>query len=181
MAIDINIEDGSGKTSADCYGEVDVTTTLTNARSYAAARGVTLPSDDDAVKVMLVLGTDFIESRKQWFVGKPASIDQIFSWPRQCVRNADGNSYFPSNALPIQLIKALYQTCIEQQNGIKLQPSVDRFSSGGFLTHKKIAELEWTWSERIGTTTDPLLPKVNMLLADISYAGPGNGLQVIRA
>ena|SRR3569833_2155694 len=179
MAVNLVIEDGSGVSNANSYGVTGNAETLAAARQYAENRGVTLPSDNDALSVMLINGTDYIETFSQFFVGRQYSITQALSWPRSYVRNSD-NSYFPYNQLPDALLQALYQLCIEQQNGIDLLASYDPETSGGFVVMEKVDVIETRYSEKIATVREPSMPKVDALLAKISSIGYGV-LNVIRA
>lgn len=148
------IEDGSGVTSANSYG------TIAGARSYAADRGITLLTDD-VVSAQLVLACDYLQNFD--YVGDTIEDLQSLSWPRKNVRFASGDA-FPDDTIPANLILAQYQLVIEQFNGVVLQPSIDYPGQGGFVTEEKVDVLMTKFSERIGTSTEPLLPKVDALL-----------------
>lgn len=147
------VEDGSGVAGANSYA------TLAQAHAYAADRGVTL-GDDAAITAQLINATDYLESFD--YIGSPVSFTQSLSWPRINVI-FDPDNPFPSNEIPPQLVAANCQLVIEQANGIVIQPSVDH-ASGGFITQEKVDVLEVRYSERIGTTSQPLMPKVATLL-----------------
>lgn len=155
----LTVEDGSGVPNANSYG------TIAGARAYAVDRGIALSATDSVVSSQLIIGTDFLESFADRYVGRPTSFTQSLSWPRKCV-NFDPDNLFPSNQIPVSLVQALYQAVIEQSNGIDLQPTVDH-TQGGFIIQEKVDVLETRYSERIGTTSDPLLPKVMALLSGL--------------
>lgn len=171
------IETGAGVPNANSYGDTDGPTTIAAARSYAADRGVTLSATDSVVTAYLINGTDYLESFALRYVGLPADFTQSLSWPRQCVQ-FDPDTPFPDDEIPPILIQALYQTCIEQSNGIVLQPSTNYAASGGFVTMKKVDVIEKRFSEHIGTTALPVLPKVSSLLAGLLI--PVAALKVVR-
>lgn len=162
-------EDGTGIPNANSYG------TIAGARSYALDRGFDLSAFDDAkVSSWLIVGTDFLESFQ--YVGSPVEFDQSLSWPRMNVQFAPGFP-FPNDQLPVQLVSALYQCVVEQSNGIDLQPTTDN-STGGFVIEEKVDVLMEKFSEKIGTTSAPLLPRVMALLRGLLIAIPP--LKVIR-
>ena len=151
------IEDGSGVVGANSYGNV------ADARTYAAARGVTLSVVDADLEVQMILAMDYLEALA--FVGRVVSFTQALSWPRKLVQ-FDIDTPFPDDEIPPQLILAQYQLCIEQANGINLQPTVDH-SQGGFITEEKVDVLLTKYSEQVGTTSEPMMPKVDALLRGI--------------
>jgi hypothetical protein len=172
----LKIEDGSGVADANSYGVTDGTATFAAARSYAVDRGIVLCNADDAkLTAYLILATDYLESKK--YKGSQVDSTQPLSFPRQGLYYSDG-TVFPEDELPDCLLKALYQLCIEQQSGVKLLPTVDRQSSGGFIKREKIDVFETEYSEQIGTTLAPIMPAVDALLAGIIQATPS--LRAVR-
>lgn len=156
------VENGTGVDGANSYGDI------AGARTYASDRGVTLGTDDQ-VSAQLILGTDYLQSFS--YVGRPVSFTQALAWPRTRVLFAI-DSPFPDDEIPPQLIAALYQLVIEQFNGIELQPSVDSQSSGGFILEEKVDVLLTKYSEKISTTSQPILPKVDALLQGLIQPVP---------
>lgn len=150
------VEDGTGVANANTYG------TLVGARAYASDRGVTLSVDDAIVSSQLILAMDYLEG--QDYVGRPVSFTQALSWPRSQVQ-FDPDNPFPDNEIPPQLISAEYQLVIEQFNGIELEPSVDH--EEGFIIEDKVDVLLTKFSEKVGTTSQPILTKVDALLRSI--------------
>jgi len=159
------VENGSIVEGANSYA------TLAQIRAYAADRGVTLSDDDTVLTPYAILATDYLESKSDLFVGKQVQTNQPLSWPRQGVIQTD-NSYFPTNQIPPALVNAQCQLVIEQvQNGVTLLPTIDRFHTGGFVTHEKLGPMETTFSERVGTTVEPIMPAVDSLLKSLMFIG----------
>jgi hypothetical protein len=173
------IEDGSGVANATCYGVDDAATTLDAARRFASDRGVVLSDDDAAITAYLLKAMDYIESREDEFVGERTDVDQSLSWPRKCVIKRDGSA-FPDDEIPQSLLNALYQLCIEQFNGVALMPTTDNAGNGGFVIKEKVDVLETTYSEKIGTTRDPIMPAVEAWLKSIVSNASGFPLRTVR-
>jgi hypothetical protein len=155
------IEDGSGISNANSYGSI------AGARSYALDRGITLSSDDAVVTGQLVNATDYLEGLR--YVGLRKTNAQALSWPRTCVVYEDGTP-FPTNLIPPNLINAQYQAVIDQANGIELEPSTSQV--GGFVTYDKVDVLVTKYSEVVGTSQQPNLPKVINLLEGLLIVQP---------
>lgn len=173
MSVILIVEDGSGVPNANSYDS------CVNAIQYALNRGVTLPADvscNGQVASWLILGTDFLESFYDRYPGRPTSYTQALSWPRQCV-DFDPDNPFPDDEIPPQLIEALDQCVIAQSQGIVLQPLTDH-SQGGYVTEDKLGPIITKYSEKIGTTTNPLLPTVMALLNQILV--PTAALRTVR-
>lgn len=161
------VETGAGVANANSYGNVEAAT------SYAADRGIALSDDDAVVQKLLILATDYLESFE--YIGVLVSPTQALKWPRKCVEIND--AAFPNNALPTQLVAACYQLVLEQTNGIDIQPTVDR-SEGGFIIEEKVDVLMTRFSEKIGTTSEPSMPKVDALLRNLIVGIPA--LRTVR-
>jgi hypothetical protein len=177
MPVTLNIEDGSGIANANAYGEDagDVAADILAAcRAFALNRGVVLSADDPTLSTQLINATDYLETFN--YVGSPVSYTQSLSWPRNNVQ-FDPDNPFPANAIPIQLVYAQYQLCIEQFNGINLMVTVDH-SQGGFVIEDKTDVLMTKFSERIGTTVQPTMPKVAAYLRSLVI--PSIALRTLR-
>lgn len=170
------IETGAGIAGANCYGVTDGPTTIAACRQYALDRGIALSAVDATISVQMILATDYLESFSEQFVGRPTLYTQALSWPRSLVQ-FDPDSPYPSNQIPFQLLNGLYQAVIEQFNGIVLQPSVDQ-SQGGYVLEEKVDVILTKYSEKLGTTSAPLLPKVVALIS--SLLNPGVALRTVR-
>lgn len=164
------IEDGSGVLNANSYG------TVAGARTYAVARAVTLSATDSDVEVQLIKAMDYLESQN--YLGNQVSFTQSLQWPRQNLEY-DPDDPVPSNLIPPSLINAQYQLVVEQQNGIDIQPSVKGKTSGsGAIVEKRVDVLMTRYSERIGTTSLPIMPKVDALLRGLILNTPA--LRTVR-
>lgn len=159
-------EDGTGVSTANTYGSV------AGAKGYALDRGITLLSDE-IVSGQLINATDYLESFD--YVGQRKTITQGLSWPRTGVVYPDGTP-FPDNAIPTQLINAQYQAVIDQFNGIELEPSISM--EAGFVIEDKIDVILTKYSESVGTSQQPTLPKVFNLLKGLLITVPA--LRTVR-
>lgn len=167
------VETGAGVPNANSYDH------SANCIAYALARGIVLPADPTEVGQVaswLVIGTDYLESFAARYVGQPTALTQSLSWPRMNVQFAPDTPY-PSNVIPPQLIAALDECVIAQFNGLVLQPNVDH-SQGGYVTESKVDVLITKFSEKIGTTSAPLLPKVASMLSQL--LNPNVALRTVR-
>lgn len=163
------VEDGSGVSGANTYGIV------ADARTYAANRGVTLSTDDNVVGIQLINAMDYLESLK--YLGRMVSYTQSLQWPRQGLYY-DPDTPVPSNVIPPNLINAQYQLCIEQFNGIELQPDLNTVPGQGYILEEKVDVLDTKYSEKIGTTGEPIMPKVDALLRGLVLPTPA--LRTVR-
>lgn len=158
------VEDGSGVTDANSYVDLD------DAKAYALLRGVILSADDAILMPQVINAADFIESFRSQFVGTPVSVTQAMSWPRNGVIYSDRTA-FPNNAIPTQLVKAQNEAIIAVSQGIILQSNIDP-AEGGFAVLEKVGPIETKFSEKVGTSITPFLPKVMNALADLLNAVP---------
>jgi hypothetical protein len=151
------VEDGSIVTGANSF------VTEAQIASYAAARGVTLPtsSDDelDAVAILGVKAADYLQV--QPWKGEVVSTTQTMPFPR---KNMNVTPTFPDNAVPLDVVEAQLQLTLFANNGIILLPSS---MGSGTLIKEKIGPIENVYSEKIGLSADglPLLPGIVMLLS----------------
>jgi hypothetical protein len=179
------IETGAGVAGANSYGvagagaTTNAAATLAAARAYALDRGVILSADDAVVTAQLIHGTDYIESYARQFVGSPASVTQGLSWPRVSVLQSD-SSIFPSNELPQPLLNALYQLCIDQNAGTVLMPTTDPAVDGGFVIEEAVGPISTKYSERIGTTKQPVLRAFDAIISALLYTSSLIGVRTLR-
>lgn len=162
------VETGAGVANANSYG------TVAGARSYATDRGVVLSADDNIVISQLINATDYLESLN--YVGVPVLNTQSLSWPRNQVQY-DPDTPFPNNQIPVDLVAAQYELVIAQAAGFVIQPTTS-YANGGYVLEESVDVIRTKYSEKIGTTSAPLMPKVRALLRNITIATPA--LQVIR-
>lgn len=157
------VEDGTGVANANTY--VDAT----DARAYALARGVVLSAVDAAVEVQLTLAMDYLEDLD--YIGAQVSNTQALSWPRKNIL-IDPDTPFPSNEIPSNLIAAECQLVVEQASGINLQPSYNLTGGAGAILEERVDVLDTKYSEKIGTTAEPVMPKVIALLRHLVLPVP---------
>lgn len=172
----LKVEDGSGFADSNSFGSI------AGARAYASDRGIDFSAlSDGAVSAFLIKGTDYLESRSSDYFGQPSTTTQALSWPRVNVVKSDGTSLPSSGAgsIPQALINALYQLCIEQNNGINPLASTD-YSQSGFVVSEKVDVIETRYSERIGTTKSAVMPAVDSLLRGLLRNQSSSGLVTVR-
>lgn len=174
-------EDGTGVNGANTY------VLVTDARTYAQARGVLLPADDLLVESLIVKGMDYIESLRAQYqatktytgvvgfhanddfsVPPPDDVDthpaQALQWPRYGVSVDD--VAMNGNTIPNELIAALCQCVIEINDGSDLQAN----GGGQVVKSEKVDVLQTTYmtSDEMGATGLALsFPKVDALLAPL--------------
>ncbi|WPJ68565.1 hypothetical protein OMDBNIEC_00079 [Salmonella phage STP-SP5] len=101
MEIPLIVEDGTGVKDANSYISIE------QARTFAAMRGITLPSEDEVLKTKIFDAMDFVEGYAQRFKGRKANPQQELQWPR-CGVILDGVT-LPQSPLPKALINAVCQ------------------------------------------------------------------------
>lgn len=171
------LEDGSNVAGANTY------CTLVEIRAYASMRGVTLSSDDSVLTPLSFQAMDYIESKRKDFQGWKSNyigddgtlpIPQPLQWPRRNV--FIDNSEVAFNAIPVELKNAQCQLCIELANGVDLMPT----STGQFVKMEKVGTIETQYSETIGTTGIPTLPKVDVLMEPLLNDGGDFTITTVR-
>lgn len=165
----VTIENGTGIENADSYVSV------TEARAYAAARGLTLPVADADVEKLLVKATDYIESEKcgRYKGTRTYPAANKLKWPRFGVV-IDGYLVL-ENEIPIQLKHAQCQLAIELQT---VDPTPT--TSGAVVKREKVdvIEREFAIDYKSGQKP-PVMTKVNLLLQPLIRGG--GMIRVVRA
>ena len=100
----ITVEDGSIVTGANSYVSLD------DARTFAAARGVTLSAVDATLEPIVIQAMDYLESFSDKFKGELTLRDQPLSWPRSGA--VIENWTWDSDEIPRQVINALNQLIV---------------------------------------------------------------------
>ena len=135
------IEDGSIIANANSY------VTLDEARTYATARGVTLPIADSDLEILLICAMDYLEAKRNDFQGaKSFPTTQELQWPRYGVKIDCVD--FDSNSIPKELKNGQIAIAIEKHKGVELQPSKEQ----GFIVSDKTGPLTTTYSEKMVCT-----------------------------
>lgn len=156
MAISIVVEDGSKVPGANSYVSV------ADARTYAANRGIELPSEDDELAAMLIRSTDYLEAQACRFQGRRASSSQSLEWPRVGV--VLGCDEVPSNVIPKSLVGAQVQLAIAINDGFDLQPNI---SPQDYVTREKVGPIETEYADPTKVGIMPTFTAVNALLAPL--------------
>lgn len=167
----LELEDGTGKANAQSY--VDVAA----ARTYAAARGVTLSTDDSAVEVYLINAMDYLEAQRARYQGAKLLATQALQFPRTDVYLDNNIDPEDPAVIPAVLKAAQCQLVIEQANGADLMPTSD----GLVVKSKKVDVLETVYAvgDNAGAAA-PSFPKVDALLAPLLIAAGAFGLDTVR-
>lgn len=76
MAVNIIVEDGTGLANANAYATVEAV------KQYADERGITLPTDDDAIARLIIRSTDYVDSFECSFCGERLVPTQALAFPR---------------------------------------------------------------------------------------------------
>lgn len=163
------IEDGSIVAGANSY------ITVVEARTYADARGITLPADDAEVEVLLVSSMDYLEAQRNKYQGSKIESGQSLQWPRYPVY-IDG-FLIGSNTIPNELKNAQSQLSMEVFAGVDVLPT----TSGSFVTKEKVGPIETEYSESVGTGSAPNMSAVNSLLKPLYKPSAAcGGIPVLR-
>lgn len=178
----LTIEDGTGKADSTSY------VTVAEARAYAAARGVVLPSDDAELEALLVKAMDYLEAQRKLYAGErtwavattahPAV--QALQWPR-CGALLDCRHAIAHDSIPVELKRAQMQAAMEVFAGRDLMPSSD----GRIVKREKVdvIETEYMTGQDIGGGTAVgavTFPAVDALLEPLYGCGGGFFLKTVR-
>jgi len=186
-------EDGTGVDGANTY------VLAADARTYAQARGVTLPSDDSAVELLLIQAMDYLEAFRSRYQGSktytgipnyyaydhtvlplPEDINthaaQDLQWPR--VNVYIDNVPLSPNKIPKELISAQCQCSLEVFAGNDLSPT----TTGQVVKSEKVDVIETVYmtGQEMGFAENfgPTFPKVDALLEPLF--GSGGALRTVR-
>lgn len=162
MTITLVVETGSGDNpAANTY--VDTADTI----QYAAERGITLETADEAVEIKLIKAMDYLVAYDDNWQG-----DQTFpgvqplAWPRYPVTLFG----YPldDQTIPVNLRRAQMQLVIELHNGFELTPSTE---PGLPVISEKVDVIETKYaspaSNQGNDYTQPSFPMVDALLSPL--------------
>ncbi|AVJ51766.1 adaptor [Pantoea phage vB_PagS_Vid5] len=134
MAIELIVEDGTGKPDSNTYASLDYV------RNYAESLGVVLPSEDEQVKVSMMQAMQFIEAMESRMRGQRVLATQALSWPRTGVYIRNHlNAY---NVIPTELKKAQAQLVLDIKEGGPLYVVKQAYA----LKRRKLEGLEQEWA-----------------------------------
>lgn len=171
MAIEIVVEDGSGKPDANAYVSVE------DARAYAVARGVELPENDDEVAALLIKATDYLESFACKYQGHKASSSQALEWPRRGA--IIGCEAFPSDQIPKGLKSAQSLAVLIQNEGLVLQPNV---TAQDYVVEETVGPITTKYANPIQAGISATFTGLEALLEPLFNASCGQGfpLRTVR-
>jgi hypothetical protein len=162
----ITVEDGSIVAGANSY------ISIADTRTYAAARGATLPVADADVEILLIKAMDYLESLRDRYKGVKVSDVQPCQWPREGVMV--DNFDVAADAIPACLVSAQAQAAIDVQT-IPLLPVGD----GREVVSESVSgAVSVTYSPGSGSAPSPVLSAVMALLNPVLRGGGARSLVV---
>jgi len=158
----LTVEDGSGVTGANSYISV------TDARAYAAARGLTLPAADGDVEVLLTKGLDYIEALRGDFQGVKVLSTQALQWPRYGVI-VDGYDV-ESDEIPEEIPRAQAQLACDCYARTDAALMVN--SEGKEVLRERVeGAVEVQYAPTTGSNPQPKFEAAEVLLAPLLNSG----------
>jgi len=154
------VEDGTIVTGANSYVSV------TNARAWATARGLTFTGADSVVEARLVNAMDVLEGMRDRWKGTKVEADQPLQWPRQDVV-IDGEDW-DEVTIPPELIAAQVQLAYDSETN-ELQPT----GTGQEVIREKTDVIETEYAKRGTGTVHAQFNKAMNLLKPLLKAGTG--------
>lgn len=152
----LTVETGAIVPNADSY------ITLVDARTYAAARGITISATDGTAEIQLRKAFDYLESLRGSYKGVKVDTAQTAQWPRAYV-TIDGID-LASNVIPTELKNAQVQLAAAVNSGIDIMPT----STGtAFIKREKVGPIDTEYSEVVSTSGVPIVRIVDALLAPL--------------
>jgi hypothetical protein len=164
----LTIETGANIAGANSFA------TVTEARAWATARGVTLSATDSVVESLLIRAMDYIEAQRDRYQGAKTYSDQTLQFPRTDI-TVDGIDV-PSNTIPKEAKNAQMQLALDVHRGVDLMPT----RSGQFVIRDKVGPIETEYSATIGATLQPSLAAADAILNPL-LKDTFTGVRVIRA
>ena len=153
------IEDGTGLAGAESFA------TVAEARAFATARGVALSATDSVVEVALRNASDYLGSLELRWQGSRSTAVQALGWPRKCVMIY--GTAFAEDAIPVQLINAQCQLCIDISAGTVLQPT----GQGREVIRTKVDVIETEYAKQGSGTVVPEPTKAMAILEPLMKSG----------
>lgn len=158
------VEDGTIVANANSY------VSLADARAFAVARGVTLPTDDAATEILAIKAVDFLEAQRNYYDGVKMDREQKLQWPRSGAY-LDGFEIF-EDEIPDVLKNAQCQLMMEVFAGLDLQPN----GTGREVVREKVDVLETEYAQTGSGVLQPIFAKAMAYLEPLfgAYSSPGN-------
>jgi hypothetical protein len=136
------VETGEGLTNAESYVSV------ADAQAFASSRGLTIPSDESEVEILLRRATDYIDAREPYFQGSRVSAGQALAFPRSGV--VINGFALDDDALPQTLKNAACQLCADFVDN-----NPDVIGEGREVIQETVGPISTTYA---ATGRDALLP-----------------------
>ncbi len=169
----LTLEDGTARADADSYASV------ADLRSYADARGITVPTDDSACEALLREAFEYLTFAYRW-AGTPVSDDQAGAFPRLDVPSPTGG-YYAATAIPAVVKRAQLLLALQAQSGSLLVPTA---STNGAVTKEsvKVGPIERSTEYKVESATAAVgrFPQVDALLASLAAIETGKGFSALR-
>lgn len=148
------IEDGTEVADANSYISV------TDARTWAGARGITLSADDTVVEVLLIKAMDMLNTYRTRFKGTKSTETQALQWPRYLVYIDE--VLLADDVIPQELIDAQVQYAIEAQSN-----DLQSTGTGQETIREKVGPIETEFAPRGSSTLQAKFHKAEAFLAPL--------------
>lgn len=164
----IVVEDGTSVSGANSYVTTD------ELRTYADLRGLSYPSDDVDIEILLIKAADYLESFRDRYKGDKSASTNALQWPRTDVY-IDGYS-ITKTTIPTELKNAQIQIALDAQ-AVEISPN-ELVSDKGDRKKEKVDVIEVEYFERSNSRTQPKFTKAMYFLSPLLKQ---NGLFAVRA
>lgn len=164
----ITVETGAGVSGANSYVTTD------DLRDFADLRGLSYPSDDADIEILLIKATDYLENLRDRFKGVKTAAANPLQFPRADLY-IDGFSV-GSTEIPQELKNAQIQLALDAQT-VDLLPN-ELVSDKGDRKKEKVDVIEVEYFERVNKRTQPKLTKAMYFLMPLLK---NNGLFAVRS
>jgi hypothetical protein len=161
--VEIIVEDGSNVPDANSYVDVDELV------AYAADRKITIPTDEDDQKVLLINAMDYLATFNGRWIGRPTYRDQALPFPRTYGRYDLG---VPSDLKTAQIVSAI--TSINTPL-MPVQSGTQRMA-----TRKTVGPITVQYQNAGSNYGYPVVPQLQALLRGLTSSSGGQ-LPVFRA
>lgn len=158
------VEDGTGVSDANSYNSI------TEIRTYADLRGLSLPTEDTEVEVLAIQAMDYLESYRGKYQGSKLSPTQPLQFPRTGVV-IDGYEFEPS-PLPVLLKQAHAQATAEAYE-TDLLPN-----PGQSVKKEKVDVIEVEYAEQLTSAVG--FTKVENLIAPLLSGSNPFSVKTVR-
>lgn len=167
------VEDGTIVPNANTFVNVD------EARAYASARNITLPTNDADVATFLIRAADFLRTLESRFAGYRVDVSQALPYPRKCapVPNMP-RWYYDTDEIPDILKQGQIELMVALSSGVNLYGSAAS-SAARSVKRRKVGPIETEYFEASGGASSSLIgwaavaPAAYAVLSPLFGAGFG--------